>query len=52
MENPIKAVFDVTMQLRANKPVFRREHVVIIRVARTCRIEKSNVAFFSHIFDI
>jgi hypothetical protein len=40
------------MQLRADEPLFRRKHVVVVGIARACRIEESHVSFHEMKFNM
>jgi hypothetical protein len=48
VKHPVELVADVAVQLRADKTIFRRKHVMIIRITRTGCIEKSKAALCTH----
>jgi hypothetical protein len=45
VEYPIELVTDIPVQLGANQPLFRREHIVIYRVTGAGGVKKPHLAF-------
>jgi hypothetical protein len=51
VEYPIKLISDIAVQLGADQTLFGGEHVMIVRVAGTGGIKKTDLTF-SHIMSI
>jgi len=45
MKHPVELIADIAMQLRPNQTIFRRQHVVVVGIAGSRLIEKSDFAF-------
>jgi hypothetical protein len=46
VEHPIQLVADIPVKLRPHEPFRRGKHIVILRVAEACGVEKTNFPLY------